>query len=61
MAFDILNYASQCELNMIDAQGRDRTEDYPEKERDSWGDAYVSETSAYKIDLDDLNQILNLI
>lgn len=60
-AMDILDYACQCELNMIDENGNNRTDDYPEKERDILGDAYVSETSAYIIDLDDLNQRLGLI
>ena len=60
-AMDILDYACQCELNMIDEKGNNRTDDYPEKERDILGDAYVSETSAYIIDLDDLNQRLGLI
>lgn len=60
-AMDILNFACQCEQNMINEQGCDRIDDYPEKERDILGDAYVTETSAYKIDLDDLNQRLGLI
>ncbi len=59
--FDILNFACQCEQNMIDEQGYDRTDDYPEKERDIWGDAFVTEISAYKIDLDDLNKRLGFI
>ena len=46
---------------MIDEQGYDRTDDYPEKERDILGDAYVTETSAYEIDLIDLNEKLGLI
>lgn len=59
-AMDILDFACQCELNMIDEQGFDKIDAYPEKERDVLGDAYVTETSAYKIDLDDLNNRLNL-
>lgn len=58
IAIDILDFACDCELNMIDEQGRDRTDDYPEKERDILGDAYVTETSAYEIDL---NERLGLI
>lgn len=57
---DILNFACRCELNMIDEQGCDRVDFYPEKERAVLGDAYVTETSAYEIDLDDLNNRLNL-
>lgn len=60
-AMDILDYACQCELHMTDEQGRDRIDNYPEKERDIWGDAYVTETSACKIDLNDLNQRLGLL
>ncbi len=60
LVMDILHFACQCELNMIDEQGRDRIDDYPEKERDVLGDAYVTETSAYVVDLDDLNKRLNL-
>ncbi len=60
-AMDILDFASQCELNMVDENGNDRIDDYPEKERDILGDAYVTETSAYEIDLEDLNQRLGLI
>lgn len=60
-AIDILGFACDCELNMIDEQGHDRTDDYPEKERDVWGDAYVSETSAYEIDLIDLNERLGFM
>ena len=59
-AMDILDFAVQCELNMVDAEGYDRTDEYPEKERDFLGDAYVTETSAYEIDLDDLNRRLGL-
>ena len=59
-AMDILDFACQCELNMVDEQGCDRVDDYPEKERDILGDAYVTENSAYEIDLDDLNNRLNL-
>lgn len=61
LAMDILDFACQCEQNMINEQGRDRTDEYPEKERDVLGDAYVTETSAYEIDLDDLNQRLGLV
>ena len=61
VAIDILDFACDCELNMIDEQGDDRTDDYPEKERDILGDAYVTETSAYEIDLIDLNERLGLI
>lgn len=57
-AMAILDFACQCELNMIDEQGCDKIGDYPEKERDVLGDAYVTETSAYIIDLDDLNNRL---
>ncbi len=46
---------------MVNAEGHDRTEEYPEKERDFWADAYVTETSAYGIDLDDLNERLGLV
>ena len=60
-SMDIFDFACQCELNMVDDNGYDRTDDYPEKERDILGDAYVSETSAFVIDLDDLNQRLGLI
>lgn len=60
-AMEILDFASRCEINMVDEQGCDRTDEYPEKERDILGDAYVTETSAYEIDLDDLNQRLGLI
>lgn len=60
-AMDILDFAIQCELNMVNAEGYDRTDEYPEKERDFLGDAYVTETSAYGIDLDDLNRRLGLI
>ncbi len=60
IAMDILDFACQCELNMIDEQGCDRIDDYPEKERDILGDAYVTETSAYKIDIVDLNNRLIL-
>lgn len=60
-AMDILDFAIQCELNMVNDQGYDRIEEYPEKERDFLGDAYVTETSAYGIDLDDLNKRLGLV
>ena len=60
-AIKILDFACQCELNMIDDEGKDRTDDYPEKERNILGDSYVTEISAYEIDLDDLNQRLGLI
>ena len=60
-AMDILDFAIQCELNMVTAEGYDRTDEYPERERDFLGDAYVTETSAYGIDLDDLNRRLELI
>jgi len=61
IACDILHFACQCELNMVDSEGKDRTEDYPQKERDILGDAYVTEVSDYLIDLDDLNNRLGLI
>jgi hypothetical protein len=61
IAMDILDFACQCELNMIDDQGYDRTDNYSEKERDLLGDAYVTETCAYVIDLDDLNKRLGLL
>lgn len=61
LAMSILNFAVQCELNMVNDRGYDRTEEYPEKERDYLGDAYVTETGAYRIDLDDLNKRLGLV
>lgn len=60
IAMSILDFAFDCELNMVDDNGYDRTDEYPEKERDILGDAYVTEVSAYLIDLDDLNQRLGL-
>lgn len=60
LEMDILDFACKCELNMVDDEGHDRTDDYPERERDILGDAYVTETSAYEIDLDDLNDRLGL-
>jgi hypothetical protein len=60
-AINILGFAVQCELNMINDQGYDRTEEYPEKERDFLGHAYVTETSAYGIDLEYLNKRLGLV
>ena len=60
IAMSILDFAFDCELNIVDDNGYDRTDEYPEKERDILGDAYVTEVSAYLIDLDDLNQRLGL-
>ena len=60
-AMDILDFAIQCELNMVNDQGHDRTDEYPEKERDFFGDAYVTEVSAYAVDLHDLNNRLGLV
>lgn len=62
---EILIFAENCELNLIDENGNDKDYDYPEKERDILGDLYVSEVSGYyskniDIDLDDLNKKLNL-
>lgn len=58
---EVLAFADECELNMIDPlskYGSDKDYDYPEKERDILGDKFVSETSAYLIDLEDLNERL---
>lgn len=65
IAEEILNYAENCELNMIDENGTDKDYEYPEKERDILGDLYVSEVSGYyskniDINLEDLNNRLNL-
>lgn len=62
----ILNFAVNCELNMIDENGKDKDYQYPEKERDNLGDYFVSEVSGKQaknidIDLEDLNERLNLI
>lgn len=69
IADDIFEFATECELNMIDPlseDGADKTYDYPEKERDALGDKYVSEVSGrwskdFLIDLDDLNKRLGFI
>lgn len=69
LADDIFEFATECELNMIDPlskDGCDKTYDYLEKERDFLGDKYVSEVSGrwskdFLIDLDDLNKRLGLI
>ena len=61
IAMSILDFALDCEINMVDDNGYDRTDEYPEKERDILGDAYVTEVSAHLIDLDDLNKRLGLI
>jgi len=62
---EIFNFATDCELNMIDENGCDKDYDYMEKERDILGDKYVSEVSGQWalnliIDLDDLNERLGL-
>lgn len=61
----IFKFAVDCELNMIDEQGKDKEFNYPEKERDILGDEFVSEVSGnygknINIDLNDLNSRLNL-
>lgn len=69
LADEIFQFATECELNMIDPlskNGGDKTYDYPEKERDVLGDKYVSEVSGrwskdFLIDLDDLNKRLGFI
>ncbi|MBQ7307836.1 MAG: hypothetical protein IJW82_04825 [Clostridia bacterium] len=66
--YDILDYADECELNLIDPlskNGQDKTYDYPEKERDFLGDKFVSEFSGldietFQIDYEDLNKRIQL-
>lgn len=60
---DIFDFAEMCELNMMDDEGNDRQEDYPEKERDILGDKFVGEVSGNygkdnEPDLVDLNSRL---
>lgn len=62
---EILKFAVDCELNMIDENGMDKDYDYPEKERDILGDYFVGEVSGKEannifVDLEDLNARLNL-
>lgn len=61
IASEILDFALDCELSMIGDDGNDRIDEYPNKERDILGDAYVTEVSAYLIDLDDLNHRLGFV
>jgi hypothetical protein len=61
IATEILNFAIDCELSMVDDDGKDRTDEYTDKQRDILGDAYVTEVSAYLIDLEDLNRRLGFV
>ena len=59
----IYDFACDCELNMVDDDGYDIQENYPEKERDVRGDKFVTEVSGHyanddEPDLDDLNKRL---
>lgn len=59
----IMEYASQCELGMVDDNGFDKDYDYPEKEECEMGDYFVTEVSGnyaneVEVDLDDLNKRL---
>lgn len=58
--YEILEFADECELHMIDEDGNDRQDNYPEKERDIFGDKFVTEVSGKNCepDLDDLNRRL---
>lgn len=58
--YSILEFADECELHMIDDDGNDRQDNYPEKERDIFGDKFVTEVSGKDCepDLDDLNKRL---
>lgn len=67
---EIIDLASQWELNMIDplsVHGRDKTYDYPEKERDEMADKFVGEITGQwndeKLipDFEDLNKRLGLL
>ena len=46
---------------MVEDNGCDRTDEYPKKERNILGDAYVTEVFVYLIDLEDLNKRLGLV
>ena len=61
IATEILDFAIDCELSMVDDDGKDRTDEYPDKQRDILGEAYVTEVSAYLIDLEDLNRRLGFV
>ncbi len=66
---DITELATQWELDMIDPlseDGRDKTYDYPEKERNELADKFVGEITGQwddesTPDFDDLNKRLGLI
>ena len=57
---EIISIASLWESEMVNDEGYDRKDDYPEKERNEMADKFVTEASAQIVDLDDLNARLNL-
>lgn len=63
---DFLNVAFDWESLMVDENGNDKINDYPNKERNEMADRFVSEVSGkwssglWTVDFDDLNKRLGL-
>ena len=64
---DFVSIAFEWESEMVDENGKDKTYDYPNKERNEMADRFVSEVSGklstdlWIPDFDDLNKRLGLL